>query len=187
MAKKELKQVYDDCWVYILLLTTLAILIQSLKNYTFTIVSYKISYNILLIPVSLFLTNYILKKFDYKKAIAGIAISAVISVSFIAMIYFGLGRRLIISNICGDFFAYVVSQYVNLFIYEFLYSNSKNSYLLTFLTYMFSTIIYIMVYTLIYLNSIVMVGYWMRYLTTLIIELVLCLTISYFDTKIKKD
>ena len=186
-SKKELKQVNNDCWVFILLLTTIAILIQSLKNYNFVLFSQSISYKYLLLPGIYFISNFILKKYDYKKAIAGIAISAVISVSFIVMIYFGMGKNFVLLTVCGDFLAYVVSQYVNLFLYEYLQSNSSAPYYLTFLIYIFSILIYLMVYTLVYLNSVIIGSYWVSYIIILVIEIVLCLIVSYYDKKIKKD
>ena len=185
--KKELLQIDNDGWIYVLLLTTLAILIQSLKNYKVLIFSHYIGYGMFLLPGVYFLSNYIVKKYDYRKAVAAISVSGVISVGFVAMIYFGLGRRLILTSVCGDFLAYVVSQFVNLFIYEFLISNSSNSYILIFLTYLFSIIIYIMVYTLVYLNSIIIDGYWGTYAVTLLIEFIICIPVAYLDTKIKKE
>lgn len=185
--KKELKQVDNDGWIYVLLLTTLSILIQSLRNYKVVLFGHTIGYGMFLIPVVFFLANYIVKQYDYKKGIAAIAISSVISVSFVAIIYFALGRNLILTRVCGDFLAYTVSQFVNLFIYQFLLSNKSKSYILVFLTYMFSVIIYIMIYTLVYLDSLIIDGYWVTYCITLILELVICLPIAYLDIKIKKE
>lgn len=185
--KKELLQIDNDGWVYVLLLTTLVILIQSLRNYKILILSHNISYGMFLIPVVFFLVNYIAKKYDYRKAIVAICVSSVISVGFVAMIYFALGRHLIISSIVGDFLAYSVSQFVNLFIYEFIISNTSGSYILVSLTYLFSIIIYIMIYTLVYLNSLIIDGYWGTYAITLFIEVLICLPLAYLDTKIKKD
>lgn len=185
--KKVLKQVDNDGWIYTLLLTTLSILIQSLRNYKVVLFGHVIGYGVFLIPVVFFLANYIVKEYDYKKGIAAIAISSVISVSFVAIIYFALGRNLILTKVCGDFLAYTVSQFVNLFIYQFLLSNKSTSYLLRFLTYMFSVIVYIMVYTLVYLDSLIIDGYWVTYGITLGIEFIICLPLAYFDLKIKKE
>lgn len=185
--KKVLKEADNDGWIYVLLLTTLSILLQSLRNYKVVLFGHTIGYGMFLIPVIFFLANYIVKEYDYKKGIAAIAISSVISVSFVAIIYFALGRTLILTKVCGDFLAYTVSQFVNLFIYQFLLSNKSNSYILVFLTYMFSVIIYIMVYTLVYLDSLIIDGYWVTYGITLAIEFVICLPLAYFDIEIKKE
>ena len=35
MTKEELQDMYNDSWIYIMLLSTLVIVTESLKNYTF--------------------------------------------------------------------------------------------------------------------------------------------------------
>ena len=62
MAKTRTK--YNDCWMYILLLSTLVILTESLKNFNFNIFQAEITYAIFLIPVIYAITNYITKKYS---------------------------------------------------------------------------------------------------------------------------
>ncbi len=186
MRKKQLEESYNDCWIYILLLTTLTILIQSVKSYKFTIMGTMISYNILLIPFIYFLTNYICKKYDYKKAISAVAISGVIFVGFMVTMEFALGRGLVLSTLLGDFFGYVVSQFVNLMIYLFLLNNTRSPYILIVLTYLFSIIIYYMIYTLIYLNLVIQDGYWLKYFITIGIEVLVCIPVAFIDKNIKR-
>ena len=186
MKKKQLETEYNDCWIYVLLLTTLTILIQSLKSYKFAIMGCYISYNIFLIPGIYFLSNYICKKYDYKKSIASIAISGVIFVGFMVTMEFAMGRGLVLSNLIGDFCGYVVSQFVNLMIYVFLLNNTRSPYSLVFLNYLFSIILYYMIYTLIYLNLVIQDGYWLRYFITIGIEFIICLPIAIVDKKVKR-
>ena len=61
MTKKKSDELYDDSWMYILLLTTLAILTESVKTYTFKINSISLSFSIILLPFVYLLTNYINK------------------------------------------------------------------------------------------------------------------------------
>ena len=58
MTKEELQEMYNDSWIYIMLLSTIVILTESLKNYTFVLTT-KITYAIFLIPVILFISNFI--------------------------------------------------------------------------------------------------------------------------------
>ena len=186
MRKKEIEDNYQDCWIYILLLTTLTILIQSVKSYQFTIMGCNISYNILLIPGIYLLSNYICKKYDYKKAIAAIAISGVIFVGFMVTMEFILGRGLVLSNLVGDFCGYVVSQFVNLMIYVFLLNNTKSPYILLLLNYLFAIIIFYMIYTLIYLDLVIVDGYWLKYFITMGIECMICIPVAFIDKNIKR-
>ena len=50
MTKEELQDMYNDSWIYIMLLSTLVILTESLKNYTFVLTT-KITYSVFLIPI----------------------------------------------------------------------------------------------------------------------------------------
>ncbi len=183
MAKKTNN--YEDCWIYILLLTTLTILLESLKSYTFTIAGTNLTYAIFLLPGIYFISNYIAKKYDYKKAVSAIAISGVMFVSFSAIMAFALGERLILTNVSGEFCAYVVSQFTNLSIYMFIINNTKSTYPLVFLNYLFSLIVYYMIYTLIYLYRISLDTFWIGYFITLGIQFIICIPLSIWDNKIK--
>jgi uncharacterized PurR-regulated membrane protein YhhQ (DUF165 family) len=177
---------YEDCYIYILLLTTLVILLKSLKTYTFNIFNIDLTYSLFLLPVVYLIVNYITKKYDYKKAIAAIAISGVISVCFTVLISFALGRQISLSSVSGEFCGYVISQFVNLTIYTFLLNNTKSPYFLIFLNYMFSLIVYYMFYTLIYLNMIILDNFWEGYLITIFIQTIICLVLAYIDKRIKR-
>ena len=69
------KKLYDDSWMYILLLTTLIILTESIKGYTFKLLGYDISFSIILIPLIFIISNFITKKYSHKKTIFAISIS----------------------------------------------------------------------------------------------------------------
>lgn len=185
-VKKKEDSIYNDCWMYILLLTTLVIFIEALKEYTFQLAGVRLTYALVPLPLIYLLTNYITKKYDYKKAVSAIAISGVLFVCFTATISFALGERLILSSISGELCGYVISQLVNLTIYMFLLNNTKSPYILIYLTYLFSLIIYYMFYTLIYLNLIIVDSYWKGYFITLGIQTLLCIPIAYIDKKIAR-
>jgi len=187
VKRKKTEEYYDDSWMYILLLTTLTILLESLKTYKFMIKGVSLTYAIFLLPLIYLIVNYITKKYDYKKAVAAIAISGVMFVSFTAIMSFALGERLILSSVSGEFCAYVVSQFVNLTIYTFITNNTKSPYILIFINYLFSLIVYYMIYTLIYLNMLLLDTYWIGYFMTLGIQFLVCLPIAYFDKKIKRE
>ena len=136
--KKKEDEIYNDCWLYVLLLTTLVILLESIKKYTFSIGQANLTYGIFLLPIQYFIVSYIAKKYDYKKAISAIAISGVFLVCFRATISFFLKESLILTNVSGEFFGYVVSQFVFLQIYLFLLNNTKFPPLIVYLDYLFS-------------------------------------------------
>lgn len=185
-GRKKQKEVYDDSWMYILLLTTLIILIESLKNYTFITNNVSITYSIFLLPFIYLITNYITKKYGYRKSIVAISISGVSLVLFVAIMAFSMGGRIDFSNISGQFCGYVVSQFVNLTIYTFLLENTNSPFFLIYLEYLFSLIVFYMFYILIYLEMLIVDNFWLGYFTVFGIQMILCLPLSIIDKKIKR-
>ena len=177
---------YNDYWMYVLLLSTIVILIQSLNNYEFTLYDVSISYSILLVPITFLCSNFIVKKFDYKKCIAAICISSVVSIIFSAVMAFAVGKTFTLSNFTGEFCAYVVSQFVNLTIYLFLLNNTKGSYVFILINYFFSILIYYLFFTLMYLDSVLIDNFIMRYVFTIIINFIMAIPIALIDMYFKR-
>ncbi len=188
MKKKNIsiEEKYEEFWIYILLLTTLVIFISSLKSYTFTLLGVDLTYAVLFLPTIFFVANYITKMFDYKKTIAAIAISGVMSFCFLAIISFAMGKNLILSKHSADFCAYVVSQFFNLTIYQSLHENKKESLINIFILYLLSLIIFYLFYTLINLKELTYSTYWIGYGITIVIQGIICIPLTIFDFKITK-
>ena len=184
--KEVLEVEQDGWWVYVLLLSTIVILAHSLKDYTFYVENLSLTYAIFILPIVYFVTNYITKKYGYAKSVIGIAMSGLLLVLFALVMSFVIGRNFSFYDISGEFCGYVVSQFVNLTIYQFLLVNTTGSFILTFLTYMFAFVVYYLFYTLLYMNLLVFDNYWVSYFSTLILQGILCLLLTFFDVHIKK-
>ena len=154
IRRKKDEKLYQDAWLYVLLLTTLVILIESLKSYTFNLFGLDLSYSLIPLPIVYFIVDYIAKKFDYRQAIVAISVSGVIFVCFSAMVSFAFGERLILSSVSGEFCGYVISQFVNLTIYLYIINSTRGSFLLVFLNYIFALIVYYWFYTIIAISYI---------------------------------
>lgn len=181
-----IEEKYEDCWIYILLLTTLVIFISSLKSYCFTILGVELTYAVFFLPLIYLVANYITKMFDYKKAVAAISISGVMSICFLAIISFAMGKTLILSKQSGDFCGYVISQFFNLTLYQLLLTNKKNSPINVFLVTLFSLVIFYLFYTLINLRELTYSTYWIGYGITICIQGMICIPLSILDYKIRK-
>ena len=188
MKKKNisLEEKYEEFWIYILLLTTLVIFISSLKSYTFTLLGVELTYAVLFLPLIYFVVNYITKMFDYKKAVAAIAISGVMSICFLAIISFSMGKTLIISRHSAEFCGYVVSQFFNLLLYYYLVNNRRNSLINMFIVNLLSLIIFYLFYTLINLKDLTHSTYWLGYGLTIVIQGIICIPLTILDYKIRK-
>lgn len=186
ITKKDKEELYNDSWMYILLLTTLVILAESLKAYEFTIAKVEITFSILLIPLIYLISNFITKKYGYRKTVVAISISGVSLVLYVALMCFAVGKEFFLYNITGAFCGYVISQLVNLTIYTFLLNNTKTPFILVYANYMFSLIVFYMFYTLIHLNMIILDGFWKGYFITVFIQALICIGLTFIDSKIKR-
>ena len=184
--KEVLEVEQEGWWVYVLLLSTIVILAHSLKDYTFSFDNVTLTYSIFILPIVYFVTNYITKKYGYAKSVIGIAISGVLLVLFALVMSFVIGRSFNFFDIIGEFCGYVISQFVNLTIYQFLLVNTTGSFILIFLTYMFAFVVYYLFYTLLYMNLLVFDNYWVSYFSTLIFQGIVCLLLTFSDVNIKK-
>lgn len=173
----------NDAWVYVLLLTTLLILTESLKTYTFKIGKIDLTYSIFLLPIAYFLIGIIAKKFDYKRAVAAIAISGVVFVSFSFIVAYFVDNNFILRSISGELCAYILSSFMCLTIYDFLQNNTESPILLIILNYLFSLIVYYMIYTLLYMNILTLNNYWFGYYLTLTIQVFICIVLAILDKK----
>jgi len=186
LTKKEKEELYNDSWMYILLLTTLVILAESLKTYKFELLGSSITYSVLLLPLIFLITNFITKKYNYRKTVVAISISGVTMVLYVAFMCFVVGKMFVISDISGGFCGYVISQLVNLTIYAFLLNNTKSPWLLVYANYMFSLIVFYMFYTLILLDKIILENFWSGYFVTLLVQAIICIIVTVVDKKIKR-
>lgn len=186
ITKKEKEELYNDSWMYILLLTTLLILCESLKTYKFELLGSVLSYSLILLPLIFLITNFITKKYGHRKSVLAISISSAVLVLYITIMSFAIGKTLVLSDVSGGFCGYVVSQLVNLTIYAFLLNNTKSPGLLVYANYMFSLIVFYMFYTLVLLDKIILENFWNGYFTTLLIQGVICIILTIVDKKIKR-
>lgn len=179
-------EVKSDLWIYVLLQSALLIFIESLKTYHFTLYGNLISLSIPLIPFLFLITNIITKKFGYKKGLLSIIVSSISVTLFIILMSFSLNKVFDFSIYKGELLSYIISQLLNLIIYRYIQHNTKASYPIVFLTYVFSLIIFHMVYTLSYLDTTILDGYWIRYLLNISIEIIVCIFITILDKKVLK-
>ena len=182
--KKDRKE--TDLWVYVLLLTTLLILAKSLTSYTFKIMNVDLPFTLFILPLVFFIIDIIAKKFDYKKSVAAIAISSVVFISFCFIVAYAIDGDYILKSLMGEFCAYIVAAFTNLTIYMFLLNNTESPRLLVVINYMFTLVVYYMIYTMIHLNMIIFDEYWLGYFITLAIQLFISIGLSMIDKGVNR-
>ena len=73
---------------------------------------------------------------------------------------FVIGQDFNFYDICGGFCGYVVSQFVNLTIYQFLLVNTNNSFILLYLTYLFAFVVFLFILYFNLYELLVFDNYW---------------------------
>ncbi len=171
----------EDSGVYVIFVTILMILYQSLKSYTFPIFETRLSYSLFLLPFSFYIIKFIHNRFDYKKAVAAIAISAVTFVCFTSIISYILHQELYLMPLSGEFCGYVASQF--LFISLLVHYKKHKNYMTTLSIMMFSLLIFQIFQTMTLLDTITFRFFMTTVFTTLFFQLIICLILGGLDKK----
>lgn len=185
MSRTKSKTKYNDSWMYILLLSTIVILAESLKTYYFPIFSVKLTYVVFLLPFIYMVTNYITKKYGFRRTLTAIIISTLALILFVLIMNFAIGRTLNFTTLSGSLLGYIISQLVNTLIYKFLLVNTNSPYILVLLNYIFAYIVFYMLYVIVHMNMAVADSFWIAYFTTLGIQTIMSIGLAYIDKKIK--
>lgn len=185
MSKTTKTTKYNDSWMYILLLSTIVILGESLKTYTFSLLGVNLTYVIFLLPFIFMVTNYITKKYGFKRTLTAILISSISLIAFVLLMNFAIGKTFTISSISGGLAGYLVSQTINTMIYKFLLVNTNSPYLLVLLNYVFGYIVFYMLYAIVRMDLVIADTFWIGYFITLFIQTLMSMGLATIDKKIK--
>lgn len=185
MSKTTKTTKYNDSWMYILLLSTIVILGESLKTYTFNLLGVNLTYVIFLLPFIFMVTNYITKKYGFKRTLTAIIISSISLIAFVLLMNFAIGKTFTISSISGGLAGYLVSQTINTMIYKFLLVNTNSPYLLVLLNYVFGYIVFYMLYAIVRMDLVIADTFWIGYFITLFIQTLMSMGLATIDKKIK--
>lgn len=175
---------YNDSWMYILLLSTLVILTESVKTFNFNLFNIELTYAIFLIPIIFAITNYITKKYGFRRTLNGIIISTISVVLFVLLMSFAIGKELELGSLTGSLLGYLISQLVNTMIYKFLLVNTNSPYILVLLNYIFGYIVFYMIYTIVHLDMIILDSFWISYFVVLAIQSIMSVGLALLDKKI---
>ncbi len=176
---------YNDSWMYILLLSTILILTESVKSFNFTFMNVELTFSLFLIPVIFWLTNYITKVYGFRRTLGAIIISIVSMIMFVILMSFAVGKTIDFSVLSGSILGYIISQLVNTMIYKFLLVNTNSPYILVLLNYIFGFIVFYMLYTIVHLDIIITDTFWKSYFITLGIQSIMSIGLTLIDKKTK--
>ena len=181
--KSVIKHDEVSSWVYILLLTAIAILGWVLGKFEFNIGKASLTFAIFAYPFRYFIANIITKKYGYKETMNGISYSACLMLLFIIVASL-LGQRDIdYIPVTGEIFGYLASQMVNLTVYYYLYMNTDGNKLAILATYIFAMLIDNLI-SMLFISRMTMVdAFWRTYFVTILIEAIISIILINFDEK----
>ncbi len=183
-ARKEvIKREEISSWVFILLLTAIAILGWVLGKFSFNLGKSTLTFAIFAYPFRYFVANVITKKYGYKETMNAISFSACLMLLFIVVVSLIAQHDVDYVPVTGEVFAYLASQMVNLTIYYYLYMNTEGNKLPILATYIFAMLIDNLI-SMLFISRMIMVDtFWRTYFSTILIEAIISIILINFDEK----
>ncbi len=185
ITKKELENKF---LLLTFLLAGFAVLITTLNNYSFTIMSYNINYSVFIIPILILVSNYITKKLGFDYSLKSILMVSLIVVAFTILLYDLLLRQVNLYELCANTLSVLISLFINLAVYYYIITNidiNKEKFYI-YLNYIFTTIIFHIIYMLFMNNLTIGDEFWKLYFISIFFEILLSVVTLYFDLKIKR-
>lgn len=186
--KLDQKEIENDFLLFCFLLSTFAMLTSALQKYSFPISGYSISFSIIIFPSLIFISNYITKKFGFKRSFLSIVISSLVIIAFVILIQDLLGKRIDLIEIGANCLSSFVSLIINLWIYYYIVINIEPRYesIWTYIGYIFAIAINHIIFMLFSTNMVVVDHFWISYFISIIIEAIVSILFVYFDHRIKR-
>ena len=178
--KKEI--VKNDSLIFAFLLAVFCILTESLKTYAV----FKISFSVLVVPIVIFISDYITKKYGFMDSLKAILISGLIIVAFVILIKDLTNQTINFTEVFGPFITYFFAMILNLIIYYYIVYNMGQTKPMIFLGYVFVIMVFYLIYLLLFQGMVLTDNFWKTYFISSIISSLLSLIWIQFDTKIKR-
>ena len=170
-------------WIYILLLTAVAILGWVLGKFEFNIGKASLTLAIFAYPFRYFIANIITKKYGYKETMNGISYSACLMLLFMITASILGEHNVDYVPVTGEVFAYLASQMINLTIYYYLFMNTDGNKLAILATYIFAMLVDNLI-SMLFISRMTMVdAFWRTYFVTILIETIISIILINFDEK----
>lgn len=182
--KKNLEP--NDSFLLAMLLSTISILAVSLKDYNFTLLNTEVTFSVFVVPIVLFVSNYITKKHGFKTALQSILMSSLIIIAFLFLIKDLVNQEIVLIEVIGHFVSYFICLFINLSIYYYILINFKENSFLIYFNYIFSIVIHHLIYLLFLHNMVITDNFWNEYFISIIIQGILIIGLVLMDSKIER-
>lgn len=132
--KKKKKQ--EDSFIYLLLLSIIVVLSTVLSLFN-------IYLSVLVIPIIIYLINYIYRNYDYKETLSICLISISMIIVYLFLLYNLENRVIDILEVIKYSFIYFIVMFINIIINKYI---KNTSYLKTSISYILPMIIYLVLF-----------------------------------------
>ena len=189
VKQAKIKKEVENSFVFLsLFMGVAAMLLVVLHRFTFNIFGYEIMSSIFMLPILVLISNYITKKIGFDKSLKSILISMLMMAGIIILLDDLLRKNISSLDIAANLISFFVSMLINLSIYYYITTNieTKKSTYLVFLNYVFTIIVYQMVYMIFISKLAITSDFWMSYFIMIIIGGIISAVLSIFDKKIER-
>ena len=189
VKQEKIKKEVENSFVFLsLFMGVAAMLLVVLHRFTFNIFGYEIMSSIFMLPIVVLISNYITKKIGFDKSLKSTFISMLMMAGIIILLDDLLRKNISSLDIAANLISFFVSMLINLSIYYYITTNieTKKSTYLIFLNYVFTIIVYQMVYMIFISKLAITTDFWMSYFIMIIIGGVISAILSIFDKKIER-
>lgn len=184
--KIDMEKYNNDIFMFSILLSVVCILAVSLKSYQFILFGNHLPFSLLIVPFTIFISNYITKKYGFKNSLFSIGVSTLVIVAFILLIDNLTNRQASITEISGFVVTYFGSMFINLLIYYYIILNMTSKSIMIGLNYLFTLVLNSFLY-LLFFHELVLSSSLLRELTiSFIIQFIISIGLIYCDRKIER-
>ncbi len=182
-SKRNKQEEKIESWVYVLLLSAMAIFTWVLGNFDFPFGKVTLTVAILFYPFLYFISNIITKKYGVKETMMAIAYSTLMLLLFAVGMMFLTGQEIDYIPLTGELFGYLMGQFINLAIYYYLYMNTLLNKFILFLNYVFVLLVHHFIAMIFASRMVLLNDFWRGLLAIVLIEAIIVIGLVFFDTK----
>lgn len=177
---------YQDYWVYTFFLISIVVLWEAFIPYGIVVRGRVIPTSVFFLPFTFLIVHIMDWKYSYLKTGLAIILSSFSFFLFSCFSSIALGKNMFFSEIVGELCGYTISQFINLFVFEFVIQKKKKNGLFLFFHYLISFLVYDMFYLFVYISKIVFEDFWFIYFFSLLLEIIVVIPITLFDKSVQK-
>lgn len=185
-TKKKKEEFSNDSFMLTMLLTVTCLLLTSLKAYQFTLFDQTLTFSVLILPIVIFISNYITKKEGFKNSLYSIIISSLMVVAFLLLIENLTNQKANVLEIFGYSLSCFVSLFINLSIYYYILINMSYKSIMIGLNYMFTIVLNSFIHLLFFNELVLTNSFWGQFTIAIIIQFILSIILICFDRKIER-